>query len=88
MQGTVTLYTTKYLNVICKCIIWSKRAAGQKGRSKRAHVKITNKRPFLTDLAIYYRVSGQKGRSKRMCDKITNKRPFLTNLAISYRDEW
>ena len=55
MQGTVTLYTIKYLNVICKCIIWSKRAAGQKGRSKRAHVKITNKRPFLTDLAIYYR---------------------------------
>ncbi len=55
MQGTVTLYMTKYLNVICKCIIWSKRAAGQKGRSKRAHVKITNKRPFLTDLAIYYR---------------------------------
>ena len=29
--------------------------AGQNGRSRRAHVKFTNKRPFLTKTAILYR---------------------------------
>jgi hypothetical protein len=47
MQGTVMLYMAKYLNVVPKVILLSKRVAGQKWLSKMASSKIYQQTSFI-----------------------------------------